>query len=43
MTKTVVDDQTGDEDEERFFVLKTFTVFSADQVEGEAAAAVPGA
>ena len=37
LTKTVVDDQTGDEDEERFFVLKTFTVFSADQVEGEAA------
>ena len=25
--KTVVDDQTGDEDEERFFMLKTFTVF----------------
>ena len=37
LTKTVVDDQTGDEDEERFFVLKTFTVFCADQVEGEAA------
>lgn len=38
VTKTVVtDDQTGDEDEERFFVLKTFTVFSGDQVEGEAA------
>ena len=35
MTKTVVDDQTGDEeDEERFFVLRTFTVFNADQVEG---------
>ena len=32
-----MNDQTGDEDEERFFVLKTFTVFSADQVEGEAA------
>jgi antirestriction protein ArdC len=38
LTKTVVDDQTGDEDEERFFVLKTFTVFCADQVEGDAAA-----
>ena len=38
IAKTVVDDQTGDEDEERFFMLKTFTVFSADQVEGEAAA-----
>ena len=35
ITKTVTDDQTGDEDEERFFVLKTFTVFNADQVEGE--------
>ena len=33
VTKTVVDDQTGDEDEERFFVLRTFTVFSADQAE----------
>ena len=29
--------ETGDEDEERFFVLRTFTVFCADQVEGEAA------
>jgi antirestriction protein ArdC len=38
LTRTTVDEQTGDEDEERFFVLKTFTVFSADQVEGEAAA-----
>src|SRR5208282_2764648 len=37
VTKTVVDDQTGDEDEEKFFVLRTFTVFSADQVEGDAA------
>ena len=37
VTKTVVDDQTGDEDEERFFVLRTFTVFSADQAEGDAA------
>ena len=34
LTKTTVDDQTGDEDEERFFVLKTFAVFNADQVEG---------
>jgi antirestriction protein ArdC len=33
-TKTVVDDRTADEDEERFFVLKTFTVFNADQVDG---------
>ena len=37
VTKTVLDERTGDEDEERFFVLKTFTVFSADQVEGAAA------
>jgi len=30
-----VDDQTGEEEEdERFFVLNTFTVFCADQVEG---------
>ena len=37
VTKMVVDDQTGDEDEERFFVLRTFTVFAADQVDGDAA------
>jgi len=37
VTKTVVDDQTGDEDEEKFFVLRTFTVFAADQVDGDAA------
>jgi antirestriction protein ArdC len=37
LTKTVVDSETGDEDEERYFCLKTFTVFSADQVEGEKA------
>ena len=36
LTKTVVDDE-GEEEDERFFVLRTFTVFSADQVEGEAA------
>ena len=39
IAKTVVDDQTSDEDEELRFCLKTFTVFCADQVEGEAAAA----
>jgi antirestriction protein ArdC len=39
IAKTVVDNQTGDEDEERFFVLKTFTVFNADQVSGDAAVA----
>ena len=37
LTKTVVDHQTGEEEEERFFVLKTFTVFCADQVEGDRA------
>lgn len=37
VNKVVVDSATGDEDEERFFVLKTFTVFSGDQVEGDAA------
>jgi antirestriction protein ArdC len=35
IAKTVVtDDQTAEEDEERFFILKTFVVFNADQVEG---------
>jgi antirestriction protein ArdC len=34
LTKTVVDNTTGDEEDERFFVLKTFTVFNADQVDG---------
>jgi antirestriction protein ArdC len=39
IAKTVLNAETGtEEDEERFFILKTFTVFSADQVEGEAAA-----
>ena len=38
MTKAVVDEQSGDEDEEKYFMLKTFTIFCADQVEGEAAA-----
>jgi antirestriction protein ArdC len=35
--KTIKDDQIDAEDEERFFVLKTFTVFCADQVEGNRA------
>ena len=35
LTGTVTDDTSGDEEEEeRRFVLKTFVVFSADQVEG---------
>ncbi len=41
LTKTVTDNMTGDEEDERFFVLRTFTVFCADQVEG--ADAFPGA
>jgi antirestriction protein ArdC len=39
IAKTVVDEKTGDEDEELRFCLRTFTVFSGDQVDGEAAAA----
>jgi antirestriction protein ArdC len=34
LTRTVVDSQNGDEEDERFFVLRTFTVFNADQVDG---------
>ena len=35
LTRTVVtDDLTGEEEDERHFVLRTFTVFNADQVEG---------
>jgi antirestriction protein ArdC len=37
LRKTVVDNQTGEEEDEKRFVLRTFTVFNADQVEGEAA------
>ena len=37
LTKKVVDDQTGDEEDEQFFVLRTYTLFCADQVDGEAA------
>ena len=37
VSKTVLNAETGDEDEERFFVLRTFTVFSADQADGDAA------
>jgi antirestriction protein ArdC len=37
VTKTVLDDHTGEEEDERFFILRTFTVFAADQVEGEPA------
>lgn len=34
VTKKRIDPATGDEQEEKFFILKTYTVFSADQVEG---------
>ena len=34
--KTVVDRETGEQDESRFFLLRSFTVFNADQVSGEA-------
>jgi len=34
LTKAVVDDPIADDEEERHFVLRTFTVFNADQVEG---------
>jgi len=34
--KTVVDKVTGEEGDSRFFVLRSFTVFNADQVSGEA-------
>ena len=37
VTKTILDDQTGDEEDERFFVLRTYTLFCADQVVGEGA------
>ena len=33
MTKTVQNDQ-GDQEEDRFFVLRLYTVFNIDQVEG---------
>lgn len=35
--KTKVDPKTGDEKEDRFFLMKSYVVFSADQVEGEGA------
>ena len=34
VTKTKVDPATGDETEDRFFVMRTYSVFNADQVEG---------
>lgn len=35
ITKTKVDPATGDEKEDRFFLMKDYVVFSADQVEGQ--------
>lgn len=32
--KTVVDDATGEERQDRFYLMRTWTVFNADQVEG---------
>jgi antirestriction protein ArdC len=34
ITKTTVDPASGEQDEEKFFVLRTYTVFNADQVSG---------
>jgi antirestriction protein ArdC len=36
VSKTVVDRETGEEGESRYFILRSFTVFSADQVTGKA-------
>lgn len=33
--KTTIDEQTGDEDERNFMVMRTYTVFNAQQVEGK--------
>ncbi len=35
ISKTVVDQTTGEETEDRYFVLKSYVVFSIDQVEGD--------
>lgn len=37
ISKTVIDAQTDDEEDERFFVMRTYTLFNADQVAGEQA------
>ena len=34
VSKTVTDPDTGDEEENKFFMLRTYTVFNADQVSG---------
>ena len=35
-TKTVIDEKTGDENERDFRLMRTYSVFNAEQVEGEA-------
>jgi antirestriction protein ArdC len=40
--KAVVDKETGETDESRYFILRSFTVFSADQVTGEAVEKLKG-
>ena len=35
ITKTTIDPKTGEEDEDKFLVLRTWSVFNAEQVEGE--------
>jgi antirestriction protein ArdC len=36
VTKEVINEKTGEEEEERYWILKKFTVFNAEQVEGMA-------
>lgn len=37
ISKTVVDKTTGQEDDEKFFVMRSYSVFNAEQVSGESA------
>jgi antirestriction protein ArdC len=37
VTKEVVNEKTGEEEEEKYWILRKFTVFNAEQVEGTAA------
>ena len=37
ITKSVTNETTGDEDERNFFLMRTFSVFNAEQVEGRVA------
>ena len=36
ISKKTIDQQTGEEDEDKFLVMRTWSVFNAEQVEGEA-------